>query len=320
MGWKAVAGAASHRSLHSRPHARQQGLFAHAACRKIERMTHGDPRSCHNTLAHPVILEGAGLHSGRPARVTVRPSAGGGRVFWCGGTAIPALAEYVVDTRRCTTLGRDGARVQTVEHLLAALWLAEIDSCEIVIEGTELPALDGAAAAWMQAITAAGGAPLSGAAPVWTVTEPAWITNGDSEFFLCPAPAPALYAAIDVPGTVATAMMAGGPLAEAAVRDQIVRARTYALDAEVRALLAAGLGQGGSLDNCVVLTADGYRNAQVWPHEPAWHKVLDLAGDLALCGMRLHGQVLAVRGGHRSHVALAGRVRAACQTAQNTIP
>ena len=58
-----------------------------------------------------------------------------------------------------------------------------------------------------------------------------------------------------------------------------------------------------------MLTRDGYLNDDVRPHEPAWHKVLDLAGDLALIGARLEGQVLAVRGGHAGHTALAKRLR-----------
>ena len=64
-----------------------------------------------------------------------------------------------------------------------------------------------------------------------------------------------------------------------------------------------------SLDTAVVLTPDGYLNPRVWPDEPAWHKALDLVGDLALVGARIAGGVLAVRGGHRAHVALAARLR-----------
>jgi UDP-3-O-[3-hydroxymyristoyl] N-acetylglucosamine deacetylase len=88
----------------------------------------------------------------------------------------------------------------------------------------------------------------------------------------------------------------------------MLRARTYGLEAEVRALQAAGLGLGGSLDNAVIITQNGYLNDTVWPDEPAWHKALDLVGDLALLGQPLAGQVLAVRAGHAAHVALARRL------------
>jgi UDP-3-O-[3-hydroxymyristoyl] N-acetylglucosamine deacetylase len=119
----------------------------------------------------------------------------------------------------------------------------------------------------------------------------------------------ALYAALSIPGTIAEQMMVGGVVAEAEVEQQIARARTFGLEREVRALLASGLALGGSLDNAVVLTDSGYLNAHVWPDEPCWHKVLDLLGDLALTGARISGQILAVRAGHRSHVALARCLR-----------
>ena len=265
------------------------------------------PIAC--TVMKAFTLRGTGLHTGEASHVTVRPRAGGGRVFLCGGMAIPALAEYVTDTRRCTTLGRDGAQVRTVEHLLAALLLAGVDHAEIEVEGPELPALDGSARAWFAAIREAGVQPLGEDAPEYRIAEPEWFAEGDSRFYLCPAETPALFAAISFPETPAERMMAGGSLEDEEVLAQIVRARTFALESEVSALLDAGLSQGASLENAVVLTRDGYLNPHVWPREPAWHKVLDLAGDLALTGARVRGQVIASCGGHRGHVALAKEIR-----------
>ena len=262
------------------------------------------------TICRSFTLEGIGLHTGTATRVTVAPSAGRGRVFLRDGVEIPALAEYVTETRRCTTLGRDDARVRTVEHLLAALWLHGVDEAAITVEGPELPALDGSAWQWSSAITAAGICPSGAEIPCISIAEPGWIDEGDSAFFLCPAPHLSLYAVLTMPETVAIGMTAGGAVAEAAVREQILRARTFGLEAEVEALLASGLARGASLDNAVVLTRDGYLNPTVWPREPAWHKVLDLAGDLALIGARLTGQIVALRAGHRGHVALARQLRA----------
>jgi len=265
------------------------------------------PVAC--TVIKEFTITGTGLHTGEGSRVTVRPRAGGGRVFRSEGVEIPALAEYVTDTRRCTTLGRDGAQVRTVEHLLAAFSLAGVDHAEIEVDGPELPARDGSALAWFTAIREAGLQPLEEDAPAYRITEAEWFAEGDSRFYLCPAEEPALFAAISFPETVAERMMAGGLLTDEDVLAQIVRARTFALESEVRALLDAGLSQGASLENAVVLTRDGYLNEHVWPREPAWHKVLDLAGDLALTGVRIGGLVIASCGGHRSHVALARGLR-----------
>lgn len=261
-----------------------------------------------NTLAKAFTLEGIGLHTGAPARVEVRPAdAARGRVFLCDGVVIPALVDYVEETRRCVTLSRDGARVSTVEHLLAALALAGVDNAEIRVEGPELPALDGSAARWLAAIREAGLSPQQGEVALHVIAEPRWVTDGATHLLLTPAGELTLYAVLEIAETVAAQMVAGGPVA--AMREQIARARTYGLEREVAALLAAGLAQGGSLENAVVLTRDGYLNDHVWPREPAWHKVLDLLGDLSLSGLRLVGQVIAIRTGHRDHVALARTLR-----------
>jgi len=265
-----------------------------------------------HTIRNPFSIEGVGIHTGTPARVDVSPApAGHGRVFIRNGICIPALTDYVVDTRRCTTLGYAGAQVSTVEHLLAACMLAGIHNIEVHVDGPELPVLDGATEQWYQAILQAGVCPQEGELTTVFVQEPRWVKEGDAEFFLTPSTDLSLFAAIAIPDTVATQMIAGGQVRDDGVRMQIARARTYGLQHEVQALLDAGLAQGGSLDNAVILTPDGYMNRHVWPAEPAWHKVLDLLGDLALVGAEIAGHILAVRAGHRSHIALARILRAA---------
>jgi UDP-3-O-[3-hydroxymyristoyl] N-acetylglucosamine deacetylase len=259
-----------------------------------------------HTLAQSITVQGFGLHTGAPASVELRPAPpGAGRSFVCGTIAIPARAAFVVDTTRSTTLGQGTARVRTVEHLLAALLLMEVDDVQLHIDGPEVPILDGAALAWCTAIAAAGVRAQGVPAPILRLAAPSWREEDASQFFLTPAPCLRAFAALSIPETPVTNRLVGGALTSQRIRRQIARARTYGLAAEVEALQAAGLAQGGSLDNAVVIARDGYWNAHVWPDEPAWHKVLDLVGDLALCGSRIQGEILAVRGGHRAHVALA---------------
>ncbi|MHB9025388.1 MAG: UDP-3-O-acyl-N-acetylglucosamine deacetylase [Armatimonadota bacterium] len=263
-----------------------------------------------HTIAASLVVEGIALHTGVAARVEIHPApVGHGRVFLRQGVEISALAGYVVDTQRRVTLGNDGVTVATVEHLLAALALAEVDNVEIIVDGPELPALDGSAHPWLSAITAAGVCPQEGEIPSIRIPAARWIEEGDTQFFLCPADALILYAAVSIPDTAVQRMMVGGPVQAPEVREQIVRARTYGLQQEVQALFEKGLARGGSLDNAVILTEDGYLNDHVWPDEPAWHKIQDLVGDLALLGLRVTGQILAVRGGHRSHLALVNYLR-----------
>jgi UDP-3-O-[3-hydroxymyristoyl] N-acetylglucosamine deacetylase len=97
------------------------------------------------TVAGSFTLEGIGIHSGAQGRVTVMPGdVDSGRVFQVGGVTIPARAEFVTDTSRSTRLGRDGASVSTVEHLLSALHAWGVDNAKIVVEGPEIPILDAA--------------------------------------------------------------------------------------------------------------------------------------------------------------------------------
>ena len=273
------------------------------------------------TIAAPFTVSGVGLHSGADVTVMVRPApAGTGLVFLLDGETVPALVDYVVDTRRCTTLGRDGKSVRTVEHWLAACMIAGVTDVFMEVVGPELPALDGSALSWFNDILRVGTTPLDGEITPWVITEPHWFVAGGSEFFLTPASEYRVYAAVDIPHTAVKNMVAGGAIADAAVVEQLLRARTYGLESEVRALLESGLARGGSLDNALVITETGYLNTQVWPAEPAWHKALDLLGDLALLGRPIMGQVLAVRGGHSSHVELVKLIQKDAMISVGNIP
>ncbi len=273
------------------------------------------------TIAAPFTVTGVGLHSGADVGVTARPApAGTGLVFLLDGETVPALVEYVTDTRRCTTLGRNGKSVRTVEHWLAACMLAGVTDVIMEVTGPELPALDGCAHSWFNDILRVGLVPLEGEITPWVITEPKWLVTAGSEFLLTPASEYAVYAAVDILHTAVHNMVAGGAITDPAVVEQLLRARTYGLESEVRALLESGLARGGSLDNAVVITETGYLNAQVWPAEPAWHKALDLLGDLALLGRPIIGQVLAVRGGHRAHVELVKFIQKDAMISVGNIP
>src|SRR2546430_7132748 len=110
-----------------------------------------------HTIRKPVTLEGVGLHSGKPARVTLSPAPEDtGIVFRVGGDHIAAAPESVVNSHWATTIGKNGARVQTVEHLLAPAAGLGIDNLEVEVDGPEIPALDGSAKPFVTLLAAAG--------------------------------------------------------------------------------------------------------------------------------------------------------------------
>src|SRR5204863_8251593 len=117
-----------------------------------------------HTIRKAVCLEGVGLRCGKTVRVTLAPSpADSGIVFRVGehGDPIPATPESVVDSHYATTLGKNGTRIQTIEHLMAAASGLGIDNLEVRVDGTELPAADGSAKPFVQMMLAAGRMPQS---------------------------------------------------------------------------------------------------------------------------------------------------------------
>lgn len=262
------------------------------------------------TIRRSFALEGAGIHTGAFGRVTIHPAAANaGIVFAVGATEIPALAEYVVDTARCTTLGKDGATVRTVEHLLSALAGCGIDNARIEVEGPEIPILDGSALRFVDAILEAGRESLGVPAPVLTVKDTVSLEERGSRITASPANGYTLQVTTDF-----TDWPAGSAVVSYSADDDyrayVARARTFAFQREVDALIAAGLAKGGSLDNALVITPpDGFSSPPRLPREWAVHKLLDIFGDLALVGARLAVRISADRPGHRINTQFAQHLR-----------
>lgn len=264
------------------------------------------------TLARPVSETGIGLHTGAKSALTLLPAAADtGLVFVCaGGVEIPATAEYVVDTRRGTTLGRDESRLSTVEHVLSALYGMGLDNVRIEIEGPEVPALDGSARPWVDLLRRTGKRRLVAPRRELALREAVWAGEGDCWAVATPGRELSLAAGIDFGDAVVGRQSLWLPVTPARYARDLAPARTFAFASEVEALRAAGLAQGGSLENTLVVGPDGYLNAPRFPDEAVRHKTMDAVGDLALCGFRLRAQVTLVRPGHKVCVALALRLRA----------
>jgi UDP-3-O-[3-hydroxymyristoyl] N-acetylglucosamine deacetylase len=274
------------------------------------------------TLARAFSFEGVGIHTGVMARVTVHPApAGTGRVFQVGETLIPARTEFVVDTRRCTTLGNESARLHTVEHLLSALHGFQIDNARIVVEGPEIPILDGSALPYISLIRQAG-CESQDAPPhlvrLNTVLRGADLREPSGEIEMSPADrfvAEVTVEFADWPEGAARVAATIGEDDGADYATHVAPARTFAFRKEVEALLAAGLAKGGSLDNALIITPpDTFSTALRLPVEWAVHKLLDLIGDFALLDARPLLRVTAHKPGHRSNTLAADAVRRLSQS------
>ena len=245
-------------------------------------------------------LEGVGIHGGRRARVWLHREAGPLR-FRAGGTTLAADLAHVVDTERCTVLGRNGARVAVVEHLLAACHaLGYWSGLLVEVEGDELPILDGSAAPWSEALAALG-APPATPAP-WPVARAVrWRSGahaGASEVDIAPG-----EAQLDV--SIDFAHPAIGRQRWRGGRDAfptLLTARTFGFASELAALQARGLAEGARAGSGILFTDEGTSGPLRSPDEPVRHKALDALGDLALLGRPLAGRVRIHRGSHRAHV------------------
>jgi UDP-3-O-[3-hydroxymyristoyl] N-acetylglucosamine deacetylase len=260
------------------------------------------------TLRQPITMTGRGLHSNLPCRVTIRPveQASGLRFLHApSGIEIPAKADLVGDLSLATTLVKDGLRFGTVEHLLAALAGLEIEHALIEVDNEELPILDGSAAPWVEAITAAGAKNLPGTRRFIKVLRPVEVRAGSKWMRVSPHATMRLRYTIDFDHPAIGRQSRELSMDPEKFRRELSMARTFCMEQDIEFMRSRGLAQGGSLENAVVFSAQGPLNETLrYEDEAVRHKMLDLVGDLALLGAPLLGLVEAHAAGHALHVAL----------------
>ncbi len=269
-------------------------------------------RQC--TLQEAVCVEGIGVHTGKPCRVTVRPADENvGIVFHVSGQQIPALAEYVVSTDRCTTLGADGVRVMTVEHLLSAMAGVGIDNAYVDVDGEEIPVLDGSAKLWAECFYRAGLREQCAERQRVHLTRPVSVMAGDRGIWAMPHAERLLIATVHYDHPLVGTQVAWFPLDKINYLEEIAPARTFGFWEEVQPLLARGKALGGSLDNALVIFPDRYSAPLRFPDEVLRHKVLDIIGDLALVGAQVEALFVAVKPSHTLNTAFAMALRQTIQ-------
>ena len=268
------------------------------------------------TLADSVKLSGKGLHSGHETVVEILPAPENtGIVFRHGTHAISGLALNVIDTSRGTTIGLDGFKVLTIEHLMAALRGSGVDNAYVEISGGETPALDGSAGPYIDAIQAVGLVEQEAERRCITISEPICVRRKDSFILAVPASEMRITYTMAYDHPMIGSQTATYTLNEADFGKEIAPARTFVLYEEVAGLLDRELAKGGNLDNVIVIWQDHMSSALRFPDELVRHKVVDMIGDLALIGGILNAEILAVRSGHALNVEFAKEVlRAADKT------
>ena len=268
------------------------------------------------TLGGVVTLSGTGVHTGRPARVTLKPAEVDSgirfrRVDLSNGTrstVVKVEHRNVKTTQLCTVLGNDdGVTVMTVEHILAALAGMGVDNAYVHINGPEVPILDGSARDYVDAIDQVGLVTQGAARSFIRILHPVRLQIGESIAEFQPHHRQIIATDIEFAhrdiGNQSITFEVGSEV----FRSQIARARTFGFLAQAEQLRAAGYGLGASLENTIVLGDNGVinENGLRFADEFVRHKALDACGDLAVAGAPILGRFWSHRGGHQlNHAAL----------------
>lgn len=257
-------------------------------------------------------LEGIGLHTGRPQRMTLRPAPPGTGILFRRPDErrppIRATLDQVSGTTGRISLGGEGG-VETVEHLLSAAWAVGVDNLVVELDGSEVPGMDGSALPIVQALREAGVRAQEAARPVLEVRAPCWVGNGRAWAVALPAPRFGVTCVVTLQVPSKEDQAATYDPASDRYEEVIAPARTWGYERDGDALHRQGLALGASADNTLVIGDGGVLGPLRFPNEPARHKILDLLGDLALLGGDIHGYIIAVCAGHSLHVALARALR-----------
>lgn len=294
--------------------------------------------NCQNTIKTAFTLEGRGLHTGQLVSVTLVPTEPNSgivfrRVDLEPFVEIPAAAEMVVETARGTTLGKDGAKVATIEHLMSALHGMGVDNVRVELNGEEVPILDGSARYWVEEIAKAGICAQEAERKYFRVTKPMKFQGTEEGITFEAEPAEDFRVDLQIDfESDAIGHQEASIVGFDNYQSEIARCRTFVFLHEIAPLLALNLIKGGALDNALVFVDRPLEKEQMeklaklygrsldtlevkngvlntiqpyFPNEPARHKLLDFVGDILLVGAPVKGHFTVHCPGHKNNVLFA---------------
>ena len=269
------------------------------------------------TISQPVAVSGYGFWSGNPVQVEFRPAKVGAGITFVRDdlgpeVLIPARAEHRIDVPRRTNLRCDGAQVEMVEHILAALAGLQIDNCEVGVTAAEMPGCDGSSLQFVQALDRVGAEQQPESVNLLEITETVQLSQGESWIEARPSGGDGFHVEVrlDYPHDPSIGrQQVAVDVSPQIFREQLASCRTFVLKREADAMLANGLGSHVTPQDLLIFGEQGpIQNTLRFANECARHKALDLIGDLALTGCQISGHVVAYRSSHQLNAALAARL------------
>ena len=292
------------------------------------------------TIKSPVSLDGVGIHTGKDVKLTFNPAkANTGYVFKRvdleGDPLIEALSKYVVNTQRGTTLEKNGIKLKTIEHVLAALVGLEIDNVLIEINAEEPPIMDGSSKFFIDALQEAEIEELNSYRKEYIIKDTVTYKDEESgsEITVIPSDTYQVTAMVDYETKVLGTQNATlSKLSD--FKKDFSNARTFSFLHEIEMLLENNLIKGGDLNNAIVYVDKKISDQTMeklkkafnketvsvksngildnlnlhYANEAARHKLLDVLGDLALIGRRIRGKVIAKKPGHFINTEFAKKI------------
>ncbi len=271
------------------------------------------------TIAHIARVSGRGYWSGEPVTVSLLPAATNTgivfrRVDLTTRPSIPALASYRVDTNLRTRLECHGVSVEMVEHVMAALYGMQIDNCIVECDGSEMPGMDGSALPFALAIQNAGVTVQSELAEVLTIEDTLSVGDTQCGVLATPSGSPGLSMAYHLDFGPSSPIPSSSSMFEINANEfinSIAPARTFLSESDAKELQRRGIASHVTYRDLLVFGTHGpIDNTLHFLDECSRHKLLDLVGDIALCGVRIHGVISAHRSGHNLNGRLAERLMA----------
>ena len=293
------------------------------------------------TLKKEISISGIGLHTGANVTLIFKPAPVNTgfifrRVDLEGTPEVPALVDFVIDTSRGTTLERKGARVTTIEHVLAALVGLDVDNVYIEMDHDEAPILDGSSIQYVELLNSVGFVEQDAERVYFELDEVISYTDNDRQTEMTIIPDEKCRYSVMIDYNTKVLGTQNAELND--IKDfakEIAPCRTFVFLHELEFLLDNNLIKGGDLSNAIVFVNKEVSKEELvrlatlfnkptvkvakrgilnnldlaFDNEAARHKLLDVVGDLALIGHKIRGRVIAMRPGHPTNVAFAKKIR-----------
>jgi len=267
------------------------------------------------TIKKEFSIRGIGIHSGLSSEVIFKPAPANTGIIFIKNrdnrVFIPSCVRNVVDTTNQVTIGVENKRIQTVEHIVSALYGQNISNCIIEVFNREVPIMDGSAYPFVEVIKEAGTVEQCDHNEPIKIPHPIWITEGDKYLVILPSQKREFnfHISFDHPGLKNQSYYLEN-LEPDLYEREISKARTFGFFKDWASLKKRGLGRGGSLDNAIVYDDKGVMNDELrYENEPVRHKILDLIGDLSLLNKPIIGRVVASKSGHTMDICLVRKIK-----------